>query len=84
MSNKITQESYVLDLLNQLPFVSAIRLYNAGIASPQKVISNLRAKGNCIYSARTEDKTVNWTLGRPTAALIAAVHHVYGAKYFKL
>ncbi len=77
----MTQENMILKLLSNGLSVTPAKLRTLGIASPSKVVSRLRRKGNCIYTKSTGNGTT-YRLGTPSAQMIAMAFLVAGPRAY--
>lgn len=83
----MSQKQKVLNVLQSGREVTAKQIAaEFNIASPRKVISNLRQEGYAIYLNKHQDTkgrvTHKYRLGTPSRALVAAAIAVFGADRF--
>lgn len=75
------QESQTLALMTDFDGITPAELRSEGIASPAKVVSNLRRQGHCIFTNKTQFGTM-YKLGKPTKRMIAMAFAVAGPRCF--
>lgn len=75
------QERTTLHLMTDFNGITPAELREAGIASPAKVVSNLRRQGQCIYTNKTSHGTV-YKVGTPTKRMVAMAYAVAGPRCF--